>query len=110
MFSLKNAYHGLVGSSSNLTNLGTWNAKFRPGIEFEKLAWPSEYRGSNNTMEAFVKDVTETLDSASVGGKVAGAFFECIQGVGGINPVPLGYLPKVVDLIRNKYGGLIVCD
>jgi alanine-glyoxylate transaminase / (R)-3-amino-2-methylpropionate-pyruvate transaminase len=41
---------------------------------------------------------------------VAGVIFECIQGVGGINPIPEGYLPKLVDLIRNKHGGLIISD
>jgi alanine-glyoxylate transaminase/(R)-3-amino-2-methylpropionate-pyruvate transaminase len=41
---------------------------------------------------------------------VAGFIFECIQGVGGITPLPEGYLNQMVDLVRNKAGGLIICD
>ena len=41
---------------------------------------------------------------------MAGFIFECIQGVGGINPVPDGYLAPMVDLVRNKHKGLIIAD
>jgi alanine-glyoxylate transaminase / (R)-3-amino-2-methylpropionate-pyruvate transaminase len=43
-------------------------------------------------------------------GKVAGFIFEPIQGAGGIYTLPEGYLPRMVDLVRKKYGGLIICD
>jgi 4-aminobutyrate aminotransferase-like enzyme len=41
---------------------------------------------------------------------VAAFIFEPIQGAGGIYPLPEGYLPRMVDLVRKKYGGLIICD
>lgn len=47
--------------------------------------------------------------SANTNGKVAGYLFECIQGVGGINPMPDGYLPQMCDIVRS-HGGLIICD
>ena len=33
-----------------------------------------------------------------------------MQGVGGINVYPEGYIPKMVDLVRNKHHGLIISD
>lgn len=42
-------------------------------------------------------------------GRIAGFIFETIQGVGGINVYPDGYIPRMVDLVR-KYHGLVVCD
>ncbi len=41
---------------------------------------------------------------------MAAFIFEPIQGAGGIYPLPEGYLPRMVDLVRKKYGGLIICD
>lgn len=107
--SLRNGYHGLVGNAANITNVGTWNSPMRGGFEFEKLAWPSTYRGSNLTTAELIQDAKETLN-ANTSGKVSGFIFECIQGVGGINPLPEGYLPQMIDLVRNKHGGLIICD
>jgi alanine-glyoxylate transaminase/(R)-3-amino-2-methylpropionate-pyruvate transaminase len=107
--SLRNGYHGLVGNAGNITNVGTWNSPMRGGFEFEKLAWPSTYRGSNLTTAELIEDAKETLN-ANTSGKVSGFIFECIQGVGGINPLPEGYLPQMIDLVRNKHGGLIICD
>lgn len=98
-----------MGNAGNITNVGTWNSGMRGGFEFEKLAWPSTYRGSNRTTAELVEDAKETLN-ANTAGKVSGFIFECIQGVGGINPLPEGYLPQMVDLVRNKHGGLIICD
>lgn len=45
-FSLRNGYHGLVGNSKSVTTVGTWNTNFGNSHEFEKLAWPSQYRGT----------------------------------------------------------------
>lgn len=35
--------------------------------------------------------------------------FEPIQGVGGINPLPEGYLQEMTKLVKS-YGGLMICD
>jgi alanine-glyoxylate transaminase/(R)-3-amino-2-methylpropionate-pyruvate transaminase len=54
--SLRNGYHGLVGNAGSITNVGTWNSPMRGGFEFEKLAWPSTYRGSNLTTSDLIAD------------------------------------------------------
>ena len=74
-FSLKNAYHGSVGNSANLTNTGTWNASFRGGFEFDRFAWPNSYRGAHQDVDSLVRDAEETLNSQSCEGKVAGFIF-----------------------------------
>ena len=40
---------------------------------------------------------------------MAGFIFEPIQGVGGVNPLPLGYASKVAKMVRER-GGLVVAD
>jgi alanine-glyoxylate transaminase / (R)-3-amino-2-methylpropionate-pyruvate transaminase len=112
-YSLKNAYHGLVGSSSNTTSVGTWNTAFRGGFEFERLGWPSTYRGvlaQNSNGDALFNEAQETLNATSANGKVAGFIFEPIQGVGGLTPVPTDYIQKTAELVRNTYGGLVIAD
>ena len=56
-----------------------------------------------------VRDAQETLDSQLPENKMAGFIFEPIQGVGGLNPLPGDYAPRVAELVRQK-GGLIVAD
>jgi 4-aminobutyrate aminotransferase-like enzyme len=45
ILSLRNAYHGIVGGSQAVTNVGTWNHPVVRGFDIETLAWPSTYRG-----------------------------------------------------------------
>ena len=92
---MKHAYHGSVGSSANLTNTGTWNASFRGGFEFDRFAWPHTYRGAHQDVDSLVRDAEESLTSAQNENKIAGWIFEPIQGVGGLNPLPEGYAPRV---------------
>ena len=108
-FSLRNGYHGLVGNSKSVTNVGTWNTNFNNTQEFEKLAWTSQYRGTLKTTELLLKDAEEAFQSNAIHGKIAGMIFEPIQGVGGINPVPQGYGPGIAALVK-KYGGLVIAD
>jgi alanine-glyoxylate transaminase/(R)-3-amino-2-methylpropionate-pyruvate transaminase len=109
IFSLRNGYHGLVGNSKSVTNVGTWNTNFNNTQEFEKLAWPSQYRGTLKSTELLLKDAEEAFQSNAIHGKIAGLIFEPIQGVGGINPVPQGYGPGIAQIVR-KYGGVVIAD
>lgn len=99
----------MAGNAKSITNIGTWNSPMQGSFEFEKLQWPSRYRGNYTNVDELITDAKETL-SANTSGKVSGFIFECIQGVGGLSPLPENYLPQMVDLVRNKYGGLIICD
>lgn len=56
IFTLKNAYHGSVGNSANLTNVGTWNSGMRGGFEFDRLSWPHTKRGALPSVELMTKD------------------------------------------------------
>ena len=46
---------------------------------------------------------------ANTSNHVAGFLLECIQGVGGINPLPEGYLPQMEKLVR-QHKGLLIAD
>ena len=74
IFSLRNGYHGLMGSAYSVTNIGSWNPPMVRGVEFEKFSWPSTYRGAHNTTEGLIKDAKEALNS-STPGKIAGFIF-----------------------------------
>lgn len=56
LFSLRNGYHGLVGNSKSVTNVSTWNANYTNSHEFEKLAWPSQYRGVIKNVNDLLRD------------------------------------------------------
>lgn len=108
-YSLRNAYHGLVGNSRSVTNVNVWNStNFSNTQNFEKLAWPSSYRTNHKTVESLLNDVEETFHSGT-NGKIAGVIFEPIQGVGGINVFPDGYIKGLTEKVR-KYGGLVIVD
>jgi alanine-glyoxylate transaminase / (R)-3-amino-2-methylpropionate-pyruvate transaminase len=109
LFSLRNGYHGLVGNSKSVTNVSTWNTHFNNTNEFERLAWPSQYRGSIKDVNILLKDAEEAFQANAIHGKIAGMIFEPIQGVGGINPAPAGYGKGISELVR-KYGGLVISD
>jgi alanine-glyoxylate transaminase/(R)-3-amino-2-methylpropionate-pyruvate transaminase len=108
IISLRNGYHGLVGNTQGITNVGTWNQPTIRGIDHEKLAYPSSYRGLFKTTEDYIKDAEEALNS-NTSGRVAGFVAEPIMGVGGISPLPKDYLKHMYTLIR-KYGGLCIAD
>jgi alanine-glyoxylate transaminase/(R)-3-amino-2-methylpropionate-pyruvate transaminase len=54
--SLRNGYHGLVGNTMGITNVGTWNQPTIRGIDHEKLAYPSAYRGLFKNPEDYIRD------------------------------------------------------
>lgn len=54
--SLRNGYHGLVGTAGSVTNMPAWANNTLRGNGHEKLAWPSKYKGIHQTVEALKKD------------------------------------------------------
>lgn len=106
--SLKNGYHGLVGSAGNVTNLPNWVSPVTRVSGHEKLAWPSKYRTVHNSLESLRKDAIETI-IGTTHGKVAALVLEPIQGLGGINIHVDGYHKMITDLVRS-YHGLIISD
>lgn len=106
--SLRNGYHGLVGSSQAVTNVGTWNEPVVRGVDHEKLSYPSMYRGVFSTVDDYIREAEEVIGSCT-SGSVAGFIAEPIMGVGGLQPLPMGYLKRMYELVR-KHGGLCICD
>lgn len=108
IYSLRNGYHGLVGNTQGITNVGTWNQPTIRGIDHEKLAYPSTYRGLFNSTEGYIRDAEEAIQSNS-SGKIAAFIAEPIMGVGGLQPPPKDYLKHMYALVR-KHGGLCIAD
>lgn len=48
MYSLRKAYHGIVGNAYSLSNVGTWNSGIPKMSTVEKFASPNFYRSSHN--------------------------------------------------------------
>lgn len=86
----------------------TWNHPIIRGYETEKIAFPSEYRGNLKSVDEYMREAEEVIQSTT-SGKVAGFIAEPIQGVVGAYPLPPGYLPRIYELIR-RYGGLCISD
>ena len=63
LLSVRNGYHGLVGSAAATTNMPNWSSNIIRGKSFEKLAWPSKYRGIHQTADALIKDAEEVINS-----------------------------------------------
>jgi 4-aminobutyrate aminotransferase-like enzyme len=55
ILSLRNGYHGLVGNTQGLTNVGTWNQPVNRGYDHTTLSFPSSYRGIHQNMETYIK-------------------------------------------------------
>lgn len=108
VFSLRNGYHGLVGNAGGITSVGTWNHGVLRGFDTEKLAYPSKYRGNQKNTEGYLKDAEEAITTTS-SGQVAAFICEPIMGVGGVVPMPPGYMDGMYKLIR-KQGGLCISD
>ena len=108
ILSLRNAYHGLVGGVKGITNVGTWNLNMIRGIDNEKLSAPYDYRGILKNHDDYYRECDEILQS-STSGNIAAFIVEPVMGVGGIIPLPTGYMAEIFSRVR-KYGGLCISD
>ena len=109
---LQNSYHGTVGAQL-LTNIGSWNHDDLPRtVGVVPSCFPDMYRGPwSNVEEAsemYAKQVKDVIEF-NTSGKVACLSAEPVQGAGGINPLPKGFLVKAAEHVRNA-GGLLICD
>ena len=108
ILSLRNGYHGLVGSAGSVTNMPGWSGNTLRGNAHEKLAWPSKYKGIHQSVDSLKKDALEVINS-NCNNNVAAMIFEPIQGIGGINTFVDGYIPMITDTVRSV-SGLIIAD
>lgn len=109
VLSLRYGYHGLVGASQGITNVGSWNHPVIRGYDVEKLAFPGEYRSLlKGGVDSYIQEAEEVISSCT-SGKVACFVAEPIMGVGGAHPMPANYLKRMYELTR-KHGGLCIAD
>lgn len=110
--SMRNGYHGFTEGSRGLNSVPGWKHQVPPPSGTLKTINPSTYRGllgtSPKDLNKYVNDFEELVVSET-GGQLAGFVCDYIQGVGGVNTLIPGYLPKIYDIVR-KYGGICISD
>lgn len=95
IISMENAYHGKTMAALSITHSSKYRKSFSelllPSVDFVKF-------GEIETLEALLKNED-----------VAAVFLEPVQGEGGINLPPDGYM-KAVRELTEEYGTLLVMD
>ncbi|KAL0490796.1 alanine-glyoxylate transaminase [Acrasis kona] len=114
ILALRNAYHGMSQGTHGLTALHTWKYPQMPAIGIHHVLNPDMYRGPfadetpERASERYAWDVKNLIEHSTSGG-VAAFIAETIQGVGGTNVPPPGYLKKVYETVRS-HGGVCIAD
>jgi alanine-glyoxylate transaminase/(R)-3-amino-2-methylpropionate-pyruvate transaminase len=114
IIALRNAYHGMSQGTHGLTALHTWKYPLVPAIGISHALNPDMYRGPfaeetpDRAAERYSWDVKNLIEH-STPGNIAGFIAETIQGVGGTNVPPKGYLKRVYETVR-KHGGVCIAD
>ncbi len=109
---MENAYHGITEATEALSPYEL-NSKLAPHVR--TLISPDPYRGpyqnkNDDLMNLYAADTDRAIaDMAKSGHKPAAFMIDTSFISNGIPDVPDGYLPKVVDKVRNA-GGLIIAD
>ncbi len=114
IIALRNAYHGMSLGTMGLTALHTWKYPVSHGQSIHHALNPDMYRGpfadlpAETAADKYAWDVKNLIEYGTPG-KVAGFICEPIQGVGGTNVPPPGYLQQVYQTVR-QHGGLCIAD
>lgn len=98
MLALRHAYHGMVGTSYDLTSLGTWRYHIPNSSNIEKVPAPYLYRGPTQDVNYYIKEVAQVIKT-NTSGKVAGYIAESVMGAGGYIFHPPGYLKGVYEIV-----------
>ena len=92
ILSLANSYHGATFGAQSVTGISNFrhDISLLGGIQF--VPNPDQYRGIHGEgVDPYLDDLERAIHYGTPG-KIAGMFFEPIQGYGGIVPVPMGTL------------------
>jgi alanine-glyoxylate transaminase/(R)-3-amino-2-methylpropionate-pyruvate transaminase len=113
VISLRNAYHGGGQATMGLTGNQHWKFNQPQGFGVQFAQAPYAYRGPYGYDDArggekYAADVQNLIEYATPG-RVAGFVAETIQGVGGVVPLPEGYLRDVYASVRAA-GGICIAD
>ncbi len=107
--SLTNSYHGATFGAQSVTGISSFrhNISLLNGVQFSPN--PDQYRGIHGEgVEPYLDDLDRTIFYGTPG-KIAGMFFEPVQGYGGIIPLPDGYLSGAFERVHAA-GGLCIVD
>ena len=109
ILSLSNAYHGATFGAQSVTGISNFRhpVPLLGGIQF--VPNPDQYRGVFGEGVAPYLDAIDRAVHYGTCGRIAGMFFEPIQGYGGIVPAPDGYLQGAFERVRAA-GGLCIVD
>lgn len=107
---LQNSYHGASPYARQLTSHGSWKYNLHGQGGVHHLPNPCVYSGSfGDDKEAYLKQFDDQINLNIGANGLAGFWAEPLQGVGGANMYPKGYLKAVYEKVRAA-GGVCVAD
>ncbi|SDG77131.1 diaminobutyrate-2-oxoglutarate transaminase [Pseudomonas benzenivorans] len=116
ILSFSGGYHGMTHGALAVTgNAAPKNAihTLMPGVQF--LPYPHEYRcplgiGGEAGVQALMHYFTQFIEDVESGVSLpAAVILEAVQGEGGVNPAPSGWLRSIREVTR-KHGILLILD
>ena len=112
VITLRHAYAGRTASAMSLTGHGTWRLGGVFDGSIKHVRNPYAYRAPagldpERLLELCVQDLEETLATVT-DGRIAAFMAEPVQGVGGFIVAPPDYFRRVLPLVREAGGVLIV--
>ncbi len=113
VITLRHAYAGRTATAMSLTGHGTWRLGGVFDGTIKHVRNPYAYRapaglGPEGLLELCVQDLEETLATVT-DGRIAAFMAEPIQGVGGFIVAPQDYFRRVLPLVREA-GGVLIID
>lgn len=112
VLALRNSYHGLISTPMGLTGLSTCKQNIPGTFGIKHCLNPDMYRGvfagDPKAPQKYARDIHDVIHF-STPGKIAGFIFEPVLMVGGLHPLPEGYLAEACEYAREA-GGLIISD
>ncbi|CAI1970799.1 Diaminobutyrate--2-oxoglutarate aminotransferase [Serratia ficaria] len=116
IISFSGGYHGMTHGALSVTgNIGPKEAihGLMPGVQF--LPYPHQYRcplgiGGQRGEQALSHYFSQFIEDVESGvARPAAVILEAIQGEGGVNPAPVGWL-RQVRAVTEKHGILLIVD
>jgi 4-aminobutyrate aminotransferase-like enzyme len=113
VITLRHAYAGRTATAMSLTGHGTWRLGGVFDGHVKHVRNPYAYRApagldEERLLELCVQDLEETLATVT-DGRIAAFMAEPIQGVGGFIVAPPDYFRRILPLVREA-GGVLIID
>lgn len=106
---LRDAYHGLHGVTMGSCGFAVCRQPAPSAPGFHSVICPNQYRPLlGKGTDQYVEEIRETIWQNTCG-RIAGMVIEPIQGMGGVVPMPEGYMKKAAEVVHAA-GGLLISD